>query len=62
MIRTQVYLSDSQSEGIKSLAIYPPKCVMISLSDEDYPTTVIMDSSAIALTLKITFDTLWELL
>lgn len=42
------------------VAIYPPKCAMISLTNEDYPTAVVMDATDIALVLKITFDRLWE--
>lgn len=42
------------------VAIYPPKCAMISLVQGDYPTTVILDSEAIALVMQISFDTLWE--
>jgi len=42
------------------VAIYPPKCAMISLVRGDYPTAVILDSEAIALVMQISFDTLWD--
>jgi sugar-specific transcriptional regulator TrmB len=42
------------------VAIYPPKCAMISLVQGDYPTAVILDSEAIALVMQISFDTLWD--
>jgi len=42
------------------VAIYPPKCAMISLIKGDYPTAVIIDSDAVATALKISFDSLWE--
>lgn len=42
------------------VAIYPPKCAFISLVGGDYPTAVILDSEAIALAQRISFDTLWQ--
>lgn len=42
------------------VAIYPPKCAFISLVKGDYPTAVILNSEAIALAQKISFDTLWQ--
>lgn len=42
------------------VAIYPPKCAFISLVKGDYPTAVILESEAIALAQKISFDTLWQ--
>ncbi len=42
------------------VAIYPPKCAMISLTRGDYPTAVILDSVGIAEALKLSFDTLWD--
>lgn len=42
------------------VAIYPPRCAMISIIRGDYPTAVILESPAIALALQISFDTLWE--
>jgi sugar-specific transcriptional regulator TrmB len=53
---------DDRDTAASYVAIYPPKCAMISLIQEDYPTAVVIDSSAIALALKISFDTLWNLL
>lgn len=42
------------------VAIYPPKCAFISLVKGDYPTAVILESDAIALAQKISFETLWH--
>ena len=42
------------------VAVYPPKCAFISLIKGDYPTAVILESEAIALVQKISFDTLWH--
>ena len=53
---------DGRDTASSYVAIYPPKCAMISLIQEDYPTAVVIDASAIALALKISFDTLWNLL
>lgn len=44
------------------IAIYPPKCAIISLASENYPTAVVIDSSEVAIAQKIIFDTLWRLL
>ncbi len=44
------------------IAIYPPKVAMITLASDKYPVVVIIDSSAIASTQQILFDTLWNLL
>jgi len=44
------------------IAIYPPKVAMITLASNKYPVVVIIDSSAIASTQQILFDTLWRLL
>ncbi len=42
------------------VAIYPPKCAMISLVHGDYPIAVLLNSDAIALVMQISFDTLWQ--
>lgn len=42
------------------VAIYPPKCAFISLAKGDYPIAVILESDAIALAQKISFETLWQ--
>lgn len=42
------------------VAIYPPKCAMISLVQGDYPTAILLNSDAIALVMQISFDTLWQ--
>ena len=44
------------------VAIYPPKCAMISLQEGNYPTAVVIDSAAISQALNISFETLWKLL
>ncbi|MGB0466018.1 MAG: TrmB family transcriptional regulator [Pontibacterium sp.] len=44
------------------IAIYPPKCAIISLASENYPTAVVIDSKEVAAAQKIVFDTLWGLL
>ncbi|GAB5453066.1 MAG: hypothetical protein Hals2KO_33940 [Halioglobus sp.] len=44
------------------IAIYPPKVAMITLAERNYPVIVIIDSSAIASTQQLLFDTLWQLL
>jgi sugar-specific transcriptional regulator TrmB len=46
--------------GASYVAIYPPKCAFISLVKGDYPTAVILNSDAIALAQKVSFDTLWS--
>lgn len=44
------------------IAIYPPKCAIISLASENYPTAVVINSAEVAAAQKIIFDTLWRLL
>ncbi|MGB0662748.1 MAG: TrmB family transcriptional regulator [Pontibacterium sp.] len=44
------------------IAIYPPRCAIISLASENYPTAVVIDSKEVAAAQKIVFDTLWQLL
>jgi len=44
------------------IAIYPPKCAIISLASENYPTAVVIDSAEVAAAQQIVFDTLWGLL
>lgn len=46
--------------GASYVAIYPPKCAFVSLVKGDYPIAVILDSEAISLAQKISFDTLWD--
>ncbi|MBL4679400.1 MAG: hypothetical protein JKY88_01605 [Pseudomonadales bacterium] len=46
--------------GASYVAIYPPKCAMISLTRGDYPTAVVIDSISIAHVMALSFDTLWE--
>ena len=55
------WIPTAESDASASyVAIYPPKCAFISLVHEDYPTAVILESEAIALAQKISFDTLWQ--
>lgn len=42
------------------IAIYPPKVALISLSDGDLPTAVVMESPTIASTHLTIFNTLWN--
>lgn len=44
------------------IAIYPPKCAIISLASENYPTAVVIDSPEVAAAQQIIFNTLWRLL
>lgn len=46
--------------GASYVAIYPPKCAMISLTKGDYPTAVVIESLSIAQAMSLSFDTLWE--
>ncbi|WP_432697155.1 TrmB family transcriptional regulator [Marinobacterium sp. YM272] len=44
------------------IAIYPPRCAIISLASDNYPTAVVIDSREVAAAQQIIFDTLWRLL
>jgi len=44
------------------VAIYPPKCAMISLQEGNYPTAVVIESEAISRSMELSFETLWGLL
>ena len=44
------------------VAIYPPKCAMISLQEGNYPSAVVIESEAISEAMNLSFETLWELL
>ncbi|SEG84686.1 TrmB family transcriptional regulator [Marinobacterium lutimaris] len=44
------------------IAIYPPRCAIISLASDNYPTAVVIDSREVAAAQQIVFDTLWRLL
>jgi sugar-specific transcriptional regulator TrmB len=52
--------AENINPGASYVAIYPPKCAMVSLTRGDYPTVVILDSDSIAQALKLSFDTLWD--
>jgi sugar-specific transcriptional regulator TrmB len=52
-----------KGEGDASyIAIYPPKVAMISLTRNDFPVAVVIDSDAISGTHQMMFDTLWNAL
>ena len=42
------------------IAIYPPKVAMISLTRNNFPVAVVIDSGAIAGTQQMMFDMLWQ--
>ncbi|MCO4786474.1 Sugar-specific transcriptional regulator TrmB [Marinomonas gallaica] len=44
------------------IAIYPPKCAIISLARDNFPSAVVLESNDIAKAQQIIFDTLWRLL
>ncbi|MCW8997164.1 MAG: hypothetical protein OQK04_00420, partial [Kangiellaceae bacterium] len=44
------------------VAIYPPKCAMISLQEGNYPSAVVIESEAISEAMNLSFETLWSLL
>ncbi|WP_191601683.1 TrmB family transcriptional regulator [Marinomonas algicola] len=44
------------------IAIYPPKCAIISLANNNFPSAVVLESKDIAKAQQIIFDTLWKLL
>lgn len=44
------------------IAIYPPKCAIISLASNNYPTAVLIDSKEVSTAQQIIFDTLWKVL
>lgn len=44
------------------IAIYPPRCAIISLASNNYPTAVVIDSQEVAGAQQIIFETLWRLL
>lgn len=52
--------TDEANPAASYVAIYPPRCAMISVIKRDYPTAVILDAPPIALALSLAFDTLWD--
>lgn len=44
------------------IAVYPPKCAIISLASANYPTAVVIESKEVAAAQQIIFNTLWGLL
>ncbi|MCB1644352.1 MAG: hypothetical protein KDI36_02820 [Pseudomonadales bacterium] len=60
-LSSRKWLPTTQSDPAASyVAIYPPKCAMISLVRDDYPTAVIIEAEAIARSFQLTFDALWD--
>lgn len=54
------WIDEESSEHAGSyIAIYPPKVALISLSEGDLPTAVVIHSPTIADTHQVIFDTLW---
>lgn len=57
------WIDEKSSENAGSyIAIYPPKVALISLSDGDLPTAVVIKSPTIANTHQVIFNTLWQTL
>ncbi|WP_163831064.1 TrmB family transcriptional regulator [Spartinivicinus ruber] len=57
------WIDDGNNGGQASyVAIFPPKCAMISLQEGNYPTAVVIESAAISQALQLSFNTLWQLL
>lgn len=55
------WIDEKSSEHAGSyIAIYPPKVAMISLSEGDLPTAVVIQSPTIANTHQVIFNTLWQ--
>ena len=54
------WIDEKSSDNAGSyIAIYPPKVALISLSDGDLPTAVVIKSPTIANTHQVIFNTLW---
>jgi HTH-type transcriptional regulator, sugar sensing transcriptional regulator len=56
------WLPAGEATDASYIAIYPPKVAMITLTEQNYPVVVIIDSSAIASTQMLLFNTLWQIL
>lgn len=57
------WIDEKSSENAGSyIAIYPPKLALISLSEGDLPTAVVIQSPTIANTHQTIFNTLWNTL
>jgi sugar-specific transcriptional regulator TrmB len=55
------WIDEKSSENAGSyIAIYPPKVALISLSDGDLPTAVVIQSPTISATHQTIFNTLWN--
>lgn len=54
--------TENITPGASYVAVYPPKCAMISLTQGDHPVAIVIESESIAEALKLSFDTLWQLL
>lgn len=56
------WLPAGDAKDASYIAIYPPKIALITLASTNFPIVVVIDSSAIATTQNLLFNTLWELL
>jgi len=54
------WLPPSAPTDASYIAIYPPKVAIITLSQQNYPVVIVIDSPAIASTQQLMFDTLWQ--
>lgn len=63
LLADRKWIKEESSENAGSyIAIYPPKVALISLSDGDLPSAVVIQSPTIANTHQVIFDTLWRTL
>jgi sugar-specific transcriptional regulator TrmB len=56
------WLPAGDAKDASYIAIYPPKIALITLASSNFPVVVVIDSSAIATTQQLLFDTLWRFL
>ncbi|RUM50014.1 MAG: TrmB family transcriptional regulator, partial [Marinomonas sp.] len=56
------WIKTEDSVDASYIAIYPPKCAIISLARDNFPSAVVLESNDIAKAQQIIFDTLWRLL
>jgi len=56
------WLPASADTDSSYIAIYPPKVAIITLTQNNYPVVIVIDSAAIASTQQLMFDMLWQLL
>ncbi len=56
------WLPGGERSDASYIAIYPPKVAIITLAQQNYPVVIVIESSAVASTQQLMFDTLWALL